>query len=189
MADESLKEITISPMDRRGRKIAPEVLEVANQIRKHALGYAEKAIGDPAVAASLFEEAAAAVSRLFTRRADGSPTIRNLNAYLFSAYIRRVNRVRQREALLARRLAEHFQGTGEVNSDHSPELEILIDEIVARGDPVMRDMFRRRTQGYSWKEIGKAYGVSRHAAESRFSQALQRLRKRLQANREQRGNK
>lgn len=190
MADESLKrEFTISPMDVRGRKIAPEVLSIANDIKKNALIYAERALKDPAVAASLFEETAASVSRLFVRHADGKATIHNLSAYLFRAFVRRVNRVRQREILFAARIADHFDRRSELNSDQSAELEILIAEILARGDSVMRDMFRRRTQGFSWKEIGRAYGISAHAAESRFSQALQRLRRRLQTNREQRGSK
>ena len=190
MADESLREkFTISPTDGRGRVIAPVVLSVANEIRENALRYGERALGDPAVAASLFEESAAAVSRLFARPTDRKPAIRNLSAYLFSAFIRRVNRVRQRETLLRTRLSQQFRGRSESNSNQSLELEILIDEILARGDPVMRDMFRRRSQGFSWKEIGRAYGISAHAAESRFSQALQRLKKRLQAHREHRGTR
>lgn len=189
MADESVEgKFTISPIDWRGRSIAPEVLSVANQIRKNALRYGERALGDPAVAASLFEESAAAVSRLFARQQDGKPAIRNLSAYLFSAFVRRVNRVKQRENLLAARLSQRFGVTSESNANQSVELEILIDEILARGDPAMRDMFRRRSQGFSWKEIGRAYGVSAHAAESRFSQSLRRLRKRLQGNR-QRGKR
>jgi DNA-directed RNA polymerase specialized sigma24 family protein len=190
MADKSLEEkFTISPMDSRGRTIAPEVLSVATEIRKNALRYGEKALGDPAVAASLFEESAAAVSRLFARQTTGKPEIRNLSGYLFRAFVRRVNRVRQRETLLIARLSQQFAGKREFNSNQAPELEILIDEILARGDAVMRDMFRRRTQGFSWKEIGRAYGISAHAAESRFSQSLQRLRKRLQPNRHQRGGR
>jgi DNA-directed RNA polymerase specialized sigma24 family protein len=189
MADESLEaKLTISPTDWRGRTISPEVLSVANEIRKNALRYGEKALGDPAVAASLFEESAAAVSRLFARQIDGKPAIRNLSAYLFRAFVRRVNRVRQRETVLLARLSQELAGKHTFNSNQA-ELEILIDEILARGDPVMRDMFRRRTQGFSWKEIGRAYGISAHAAESRFSQSLQRLRKRLQANRQQRGER
>ena len=139
MADEFLTaKFTMSPMDGRGRRIAPEVLSVANEIRKSALGYAEKKIGDPAVAASLFEEAAAMVSRLLARQTGGKPTIRNLHAYLFTAFVRRVNRVRRREALLATRIAQQFHATEKANSTQTAELEILIDEILSRGDPVMR---------------------------------------------------
>jgi DNA-directed RNA polymerase specialized sigma24 family protein len=40
-------------------------------------------------------------------------------------------------------------------------------------------MFYRRTQGFSWKEIAFSYGISEHAAESRFSQAIRKLAQRL----------
>ena len=180
MADESLQgKFTISPMDWRGRTIAPEVLSVANQIRKNALRYAEQALGDPAVAASLFEESAATVSRLFVQQREGKSAIRNLSAYLFRAFIRRVNRVKRRETLLMERLSQEFERSGEFISSRNLELKILIDEILSRGDPTTRDMFYRRVEGYSWKEIGRVYGISAHAAESRFSQALRRLRNRL----------
>ena len=46
-------------------------------------------------------------------------------------------------------------------------------------DPITRDMFIRRNQGFSWKEIGEVYSISAHAAESRFGQALQRVRRKL----------
>src|SRR2546423_8179028 len=138
MADESLREkFTISPTDGRGRVIAPEVLSVANQIRKNALRYGERSLGDPAVAASLFEESAAAVSRLFVRQTEGKAAIRNLSAYLFRAFIRRVNRVRQREGLLIARLSQDGGGGKRSQFNPSLDLEILIDEIMARGDAVM----------------------------------------------------
>ena len=59
------------------------------------------------------------------------------------------------------------------------EEKILVNELLTRCDPITRDMFIRRNQGFSWKEIGEIYSISAHAAESRFSQALQRVRKKL----------
>src|SRR5712691_8561149 len=59
------------------------------------------------------------------------------------------------------------------------ELKILVDELLTRCDPVTRDMFYRRIQGFSWKEIGTVYGISGHAAEARFSKNLEKIRKRL----------
>jgi len=40
-------------------------------------------------------------------------------------------------------------------------------------------MLFRRIEGFSWKEIGKIYGISAHAAESRCGQAFQKVRKKL----------
>jgi DNA-directed RNA polymerase specialized sigma24 family protein len=59
------------------------------------------------------------------------------------------------------------------------ESKRLLDEFLTQCDPVTRDMLYRRIQGFSWKEICKVHGISAHAAEARFSQAFQRVRKRL----------
>jgi DNA-directed RNA polymerase specialized sigma24 family protein len=40
-------------------------------------------------------------------------------------------------------------------------------------------MFYRRIEGFSWKEIAVPYGISAHAARSRFSQTLSRIAVRL----------
>jgi DNA-directed RNA polymerase specialized sigma24 family protein len=190
MADEASEEkFTISPMDGKGRMIAPEILSVANQISRNALRYGERALGDPAVVSSLLEESAASVSCLLHRPNNGGPAIRSLRAYLFRAFVNRVNRVRRREALLLKRLSEPGNGNSELSSNPSLDFEILVDEILSSGDPVMRDMFRRRSQGYSWKEIGSVYGISAHAAEARFSQSLRRIRRRIEASRQRPGER
>ena len=190
MADETSEEkFTISPMDGKGRIIAPEILSVANEISRDALRYGERALGDPAVVSSLFEESAAAVSRILHRPNNGAPAIRSLSAYLFRTFVNRVNRVRRRETLLLKRLSEPGNGKSELSSNHSLDFEILVDEILSSGDPVMREMFRRRSQGFSWKEIGSLYGISAHAAESRFSQSLRRIRRRIEASRQRSGGR
>ena len=50
----------LNSIDRLGRPIHPGVLSVAQEISHQALAYAERILGDPAVALNLFEEAAAA---------------------------------------------------------------------------------------------------------------------------------
>lgn len=182
MADESLKgKISISSMDWRGRTIAPEVMTVAHEIGSKALHFAERAVGDPALALSLFEESAATVSRVVAQSRNGNHKIRDLHAYLFRALIRRVNRARRRELLLMEHLPAASNESHGLHSSEKVELEILVNELLSRIDPVTRDMFYRRAAGYSWREIGRAYGISAHAAESRFSQALRKLRKVLRS--------
>jgi DNA-directed RNA polymerase specialized sigma24 family protein len=65
------------------------------------------------------------------------------------------------------------------NQGKDIELQVLVDEFLSRCDPVTRDIFHRRLQGFSWKEIAHALGTSAHAAESRFGQSLQRMRMKL----------
>ena len=167
----------LNPVDRLGRTIDPAVLTAAEEIGRRAVEYAEKILVDPAVATDLLEESAAAVSRaLRTKQRQNGIPVRNVHAYLFRAFIRRVNRATRNNLPLADSASRHSSG-GSVSVDL--ESKILLDEFLTRCDPVTRDMLYRRIQGFSWKEIGRVYAISAHAAESRFSQALQRVRKRL----------
>jgi DNA-directed RNA polymerase specialized sigma24 family protein len=171
----------ISPVDRLGRSISPFVVDAAEQIGRRAIQHAENLLIDPAVATTLMEEAAAAVSRAIDRKKQGDQQpVRDLRAYLFRAFIRRVNKTKKRQ-LMVEDAVRLFSATSPNSTDPLAELElkILVDELLTAGDPVARDMFYRRSQDFSWRDIGSSYGISSHAAESRFSQAIRRLAKRL----------
>src|SRR5713226_5024447 len=163
----------ISPVDRLGRRISPSVLDAAEEVGRRAIEHAERELIDPA--------AAATVSRaLDAKRHHTQNAIRDLPSYLFLAFIRRVNRTKKRQLLLED--AVQVRSAGSHNStdpEAELELKILVDELLTRCEPVTRDMFYRRTQGFSWKEIGLSYGISGHAAESRFNQALHKVGVRL----------
>lgn len=169
--------VRLNPIDRLGRTIDPAVLTAAEEIGERAVEHAQKILVDPALATDLLEESAAAVSRaLRTKQRRNEIPVRNLHAYLFRAFIRRVNKATRRDLPLAD-APPSYSSDWSVSTDL--ESKILLDEFLTRCDPVTRDMLYRRIQGFSWKEIGGAYRISAHAAESRFSQALQRVRTRL----------
>src|SRR5206468_6772007 len=136
---------------------------------------------DPAIAATLLEDAAAAVSRAL--RLDAVPNsqrVRDLPCYLFRAFIRRVNRVKRQQLTAEAALISHvMQAPRSINPTVEIEVHILIDELLARCDSKTRDMFYRRIHGFSWKEIGASYGMSAHAAESIVGKAIRRLSMRL----------
>jgi len=91
----------ISPVDRLGRRISPSVLDAAEEVGRRAIEHAERELIDPAVAATLLEEAAATVSRaLDAKRHHTQNAVRDLPSYLFLAFIRRVNRTKKRQLLL-----------------------------------------------------------------------------------------
>jgi len=171
----------ISPVDRLGRTISPPVLDAAEEIGRRSIQHAEKLHIDPAIAANLIEEAAATVSRAVDRKAHSTQKpVLDLRAYLFRAFIRLVNKAKKRELMVAAAVRV-FSVTSHNSSDPLAKLElkILVDEFLTRCDPVTRDMFYRRIQGFSWKGIGLSYGISSHAAESRFSLALHKIKQRL----------
>jgi len=171
----------LSPVDRLGRRISPSVLDAAEEVGRRAIEHAERELIDPAVAATLLEEAAATVSRaLEAKRHCTQNAVRDLPSYLFLAFIRRVNKTKKRQLHLEDAVRVRSAGSHDSTDPQAElELKILVDELLARCDPVTRNMFYRRTQGFSWKEVGLYYGISGHAAESRFTRALHKVGVRL----------
>jgi DNA-directed RNA polymerase specialized sigma24 family protein len=172
--------VRVNPVDRRGRPISPAVLNAAEEIGRRALLHAERQLIDPAVAANLLEEAAATVSRAMSAREMSQHPIRDLHSYLFRAFLRRVNKRLKHELFLAESLRIHtWEMPNSVDPRPSIDNKILIDEFLVQCDPTTRDMLWRRIVGFSWKEIGWSYRISSHAAESRFNQTFQKIRRRL----------
>jgi len=174
------RNLPISPVDRRGYTIGHPVLVAAEEIGRRAMEHAEQLLFDPAIAATLLEEAAASVSRaLLSKRHSHQAGVRDLLSYLFRAFIRRINRAKKRQLIQETAILAHFAECPNSTDPNDLDLKILVDELLTRCDPVTREMFYRRIQGFSWKEIASSYGISEHAAESRFGQAIHKLAKKL----------
>ncbi len=182
MAAEGRSLFRLNAVDRRGRKIEPAVLEAAEGIYSRALEHGLRLLGDPAVVTTALEEVAAIVSRAVrTKDPRGDPVqVRDLRAYLFRAFLRHVNHLKRKEVLVVA-LSETARKSEPSWADASRELsnKILLDEVLAQCDFIAQDMAWRRMQGFSWEEVGKVHGLSAHAAEARFSHALQQARERL----------
>jgi|SRR5215469_11387518 len=172
--------LRVSPMDQRGRPISPAVLAVAEKISRRATYHAKRMLIDPAVAANLLEEAAAAVScTLQANHAEDSP-VRDLESYLFRAFIRRLNRAKKQEILMTDApQVQWFLSRLSWDPTRAIEMKILMDEFLMQCDPVKRDMVCRRLADCSWRQVGHAHGISAHAAESKFNQTLQKIRKKF----------
>jgi hypothetical protein len=140
--------------------------------------HAGKLLIDPAVAANVLEETAAAVSRVLETK--DTDRIRDLESYLFRAFLRRLNRLKKQELLTAQALElEEWVSRISYDPRRTLEMKILVDELLMQFNPMMRDFFCRHSVLSSWKEVGRVYGISAHAAESKFSQALQTVKKKL----------
>jgi len=170
----------VHSVDSRGRPIDPDVLNIARLIAARLIRFADELIKDSALATSMLEEAAVSVSRVIRKRTKlNEPPIARIEAYLFRAFIRRVNTARRKQILLWSAMISPNSSPGGRGHAEKVELKILADEFITRCDAVTRDMLYRRIQGFSWREIGKIYGISAHAAEARFSQRLKKVRRRL----------
>jgi DNA-directed RNA polymerase specialized sigma24 family protein len=181
-AEGSRSVFRLNAVDRHGRKIEPAVLAAAEGIYSRALEHGLRLLGDPAVVTTALEEVAATVSRVIkTKDPPGDPEqVRDLRAYMFRAFLRYVNHLKRKELTVVA-LSEARKTSEPSWADPSREFEnkILLDEFLAQCDFVAQDMAWRRMQGFSWDEVGKVHGLSAHAAEARFSHALQQARERL----------
>jgi DNA-directed RNA polymerase specialized sigma24 family protein len=168
-------------VDRLGRTISPLVLDAAEEIGRRAIQHAEKLLIDPAVAAGLLEEAAATVSRALASEKHSTQTdVRDLPSYLFRAFIRRVDKIKKRQLTEVDGVPVPTPSSGNPTDPLAGvEMKILVDELLTRCDAVTREMFYRRIQGFSWKEIGRSYGISEDAAKVRFRKAVRRIGEKL----------
>jgi RNA polymerase sigma factor (sigma-70 family) len=173
----------LSSVDRLGRTINPLILAIALEVGPRAVKYADRLLGDEALALDLFEEAAAAVSEALKRKPRDSAPVRDLAAYLFRTYLRKVGLTRNRQARLDQSLRDKARRASSASDLAQAEVALLFDEVMATYDKVTRQIVYRRMEGFSWKEIGTEFGLSTHAAEARFSRALAQARKFLRIGR------
>jgi DNA-directed RNA polymerase specialized sigma24 family protein len=174
----------LSSVDRLGRAIDPLLLAIAHEIGPRAVRYAERLLGDEALALDLLEESAAAVSEALKRKTtDDSGKVRDLERYLFRTYLRKVGLVRGKRARLDRSLRAKAAKQPARTELAEAEISLLFDEVMATYDKVTRQIVYRRLEGFLWREIATEYGLSTHAAEVRYSRALTQARKLLRTRR------
>jgi DNA-directed RNA polymerase specialized sigma24 family protein len=132
---------------------------------------------DPAVAAGLLEEAAATVSRTLASEKHSTRTdVQDLPSYLFRAFLRRLDKIKKRQLSQVDGVPVPTPRSGNSTDPLADvEMKILVDELLTQCDAVTREMFYRRIQGFSWKEIGRSYGISKDAAKMRFRKAVSRI--------------
>ena len=166
----------LNAVDRHGRTIDPAVLTVAREIGPRAVAYADRLLVDTALALDLFEEAAAAVSKALQRKPAEAPPVRDLAAYLYRTFLRKLNLARSRSSRIETSLRNRVRTESSAPQSLQPEISLLFDEVMASYDKVTQQIIYRRLEGFAWKEIATEFGIRPHAAEMRFSRALARAR-------------
>jgi hypothetical protein len=152
--------------DSVGRK----VWEAVERMSVSALRYAQRNhVCDSSVVAGGLEDAAEAVLRVNSGKLE---RIRNLDAYLFRAFARKIKRHVARESkLVGIEYAEQIPGP----EDHIFR-RLLVTELIAMMDDGMKLLFERWMEGSSWGEIGRDLGIDPHLAEQQFYLGLRNLR-------------
>jgi len=103
-----------------------------------------------------------------------------LAGYVFRAFVRRVNRLKNKEhALLHAVTARNATAPKSADLSRQFEMRILLREYLARFSFEEKDMCWRRLEGHAWDEIGERHGISGHAARERLRSAVKRVKAEL----------
>ena len=172
----------ISKRDKRGKKVLREVIEAAHRIWDRVLQYLRREDLDVTPAAEILEETCHCVSRAIRRNRKVNH-IRDLDSYLFWSFARKYSR---RMALEARiRYVDNVQsildGRGKGDRSWASMLhdKILVKQFLSYLEPKFRVMVICRSQGESWTEIGRRFGISAHNAEVQYANAIKKARRRF----------
>jgi len=100
-----------------------------------------------------------------------------LRAYLFRVFVRRVLQEKKKQLVVDDASAQALELLPSFDSS-SRKLEagLLLDELMGTCGRVAQGIAFRRLEGFSWKEIGKEFGMSPIAAELRFRRAIEQAR-------------
>jgi DNA-directed RNA polymerase specialized sigma24 family protein len=149
-----------------------ELRQALGRVMAYAVRYAKAHLRDPAAAENCVEEVAQAVERALE---PGFERIKNLDAYLFKALVRRIGKHAARESKLVALECAGSLGTSCEEIFHNAQMR----ELLGLMDDRTRFMFEQRLQGYKWKEIGSALRISAHIAEQQYQQGLKKLREHI----------
>ena len=119
-----------------------------------ALAYAENFIGDPCVAVNLLEEAAATVSEAVRAKetAQISP-IRDMRAYLYRAFLRRIGEGERNQARLQEALEDDLRFGETMSVEARGETKLVLKQVLSMCDRKTRAIIWGRIEGRSWDEI------------------------------------
>jgi DNA-directed RNA polymerase specialized sigma24 family protein len=172
----------ISETDEHGNQVSREVVEAAHRIWSRVLQYVRLEGRDLAPAAEILESACHCVSRVMRRNRQRNH-IRNIDSYLYWAFVRGYNRRMVREARIQYVKSVETFADARIQPDHNwvsmLDNEIQFKQLLGYMDPKTRHMLMRRISGDSWAEIGESLGINTHNAEVQFANGIKKARSRL----------
>src|SRR5712691_10083767 len=149
-----LHSFLVNAVDRLGRVIASSVFTAAQVIAPRAVSYAEKLLAYPCVAMNLLEEAAATVSEAVrAKQAAELPPIRDLRAYLYRAFLRKVAAKRKAEIRLEGAFEDRLRLNEGMSFEEKLAARLLLKQILCTCDRKTMRIIWERIEGRSWDEI------------------------------------
>jgi DNA-directed RNA polymerase specialized sigma24 family protein len=166
--------------DESGASIEADLVDAAQRIWTRVLAYARHHQQDPARAADILEAVLFSLSRARMTNGKLCRPIRNLDNYLYLAFVRRLNRELAKEP--------HIESVGSLHDldalsgirtpPASPFIDddLLIEELMGFMDERTRRMFSLRHMGYSWNEIAQIFKNTSNIAQVLFNQGVKKVR-------------
>jgi len=161
--------------------VESDLLNAARRNWLRMLAYAQQYDPDPAVAANILEAVLLATSRARKRRRPSQNPIRNLDNYLYVAFVRGFKRHWAKQPKvdyvgtdrdLDRRKSVQTQETAPTIEDHLVAGEILnCMNLRARST-----FFFKEIVGYSWKDTARFLNTTANSAQVLYNKALGRVR-------------
>jgi DNA-directed RNA polymerase specialized sigma24 family protein len=173
-------------IDHLGRPIEPSVFSVAQESAQQAVSYTQKYLADPCFAINLLEEAAATVSQaVLAKQVSNLPPIRDVRAYLYRAFLRRVSAHRQTELQMEDAFENQFRQLEGKSFHEIAEARFLLKQILRMCDRKTRWIVWGRIEGRSWDEISYDMAISYRAARLHYSRSVRKLRQAFESKRRQ----
>jgi DNA-directed RNA polymerase specialized sigma24 family protein len=159
-------------------EVAGPLAEAAPGTWRAGLAYAERYLGDTALAAEIVEGVVHSAAKAHRHK-----PIKNPDSYLLSGIVRRVKKLLAREQRVEYRGSlEELEGLkGAWDTSWVAELDkrILVQELVDLMDTETRDLFFKWVRGDEWEEIAGDLGISANAAQHRLRYGIEKARERV----------
>lgn len=169
--------------DASGTAVETDLLDAARRNWARMLSYAQRFQQDPSTSADILEEILLALSRARRARRGLVNPIRNLNSYLYVAFVRRLNRrVSRQPKIQYVGSLQDLDSLSAIQSRGTPpavEEDLLVTELLQYTNQRTRQMFFLRMSGYSWKEVARILRTSANSAQVLFYNGIGKARSRV----------
>ena len=171
------------PRDKAGKAIEQDLVDAAERNWARIQAYAHRLQQDSARTANILEATLLTLSR--ARKSNGRlmRPIRNLDNYLYRAFVRQLNRLLAREPRVetvgSLQDLDAQPGTRARAVPPSTEEELLIKELMTFLDERPREMFSLRKTGYSWRDVAGILKMTPNSVQVRFNEGLKRAQNRI----------
>jgi RNA polymerase sigma factor (sigma-70 family) len=170
--------------DGSGTEVETDLLAAARKNWGRMLAYARRYEPDSSVAEDILEGVLRATSKARKKHPRPNMPIRNLDNYLYVAFVRRLGRyLKTRPPLVYVGTSQDLRSIkGIQKRSQRPTIEddVLARELLQYMNPrARRTFFLRKEAGYSWRDTAKLLKTTANSAQVLFHQAMDKVRARI----------